>query len=422
MSKCMDRSVPEYWESRLYRNRFTYRGQSREVQGWCMKVQYEGRRRTIRLGAGDRGVAAREAAALYRALREGGWGAVEREQRRLARGWDAEAPGSPGGESFGGVTRVAPRKYVSHQNAGFERELFAELTWDGATEFMALGTEEPNEGALRARDILGELQRGGWGMVHLNHSREATVAVFWQANPMTCTYTTLLTLPARNGELKGTGPKPRGWRILIIEPDGGVRRSLARWLAEGPGVAHVVGVPLVTEMNPEGGWDLILAHRAQAAAAMRLLEARAPATGAGTGPRLLTHGVFADSDAIFASFSGVGRGYVLRRVLPGQLLSPLLAGFPEGPVRGGRAEEDRFVRRHFQAMFEESEPVAVPPVAEFTAREIDILSLLSRGFADKEIGRELGISIWTVHTHLKRIFAKYGVRTRTEAVVRHLQK
>ena len=55
-------------------------------------------------------------------------------------------------------------------------------------------------------------------------------------------------------------------------------------------------------------------------------------------------------------------------------------------------------------------------------REREILDLLSRGFADKEIGGELGISVWTVHSHLKRIFAKYGVRTRTEAVVKHLQK
>ena len=50
------------------------------------------------------------------------------------------------------------------------------------------------------------------------------------------------------------------------------------------------------------------------------------------------------------------------------------------------------------------------------------LDLLRRGLVDKEIAGELGISVWTVHSHLKRIFAKFGVRTRTEAVVRHLQK
>jgi DNA-binding CsgD family transcriptional regulator len=34
----------------------------------------------------------------------------------------------------------------------------------------------------------------------------------------------------------------------------------------------------------------------------------------------------------------------------------------------------------------------------------------------------LGISLWTVHGHLKKIYDKLGVHTRTEAAVRYLQK
>ena len=78
--------------------------------------------------------------------------------------------------------------------------------------------------------------------------------------------------------------------------------------------------------------------------------------------------------------------------------------------------------RYFQSIFEPGPAGVVTPSTGLTQRELEILDLLARGFADKEVARELGISGWTVHSHLKRIFAKYGVRTRTEAVVRHLQK
>jgi DNA-binding CsgD family transcriptional regulator len=41
---------------------------------------------------------------------------------------------------------------------------------------------------------------------------------------------------------------------------------------------------------------------------------------------------------------------------------------------------------------------------------------------DKEIAETLGISGWTVHGHLKKIFDKLGVHTRTEAAVKYLHK
>jgi DNA-binding NarL/FixJ family response regulator len=93
---------------------------------------------------------------------------------------------------------------------------------------------------------------------------------------------------------------------------------------------------------------------------------------------------------------------------------------PEGP--SGEVETDRMVRRYFQECLEPRDGRSEPHPTLLTARETDVLELLRRGLVDKEIAGELGLSVWTVHSHLKRIFAKLGVRTRTEAVVRHLQK
>jgi len=47
---------------------------------------------------------------------------------------------------------------------------------------------------------------------------------------------------------------------------------------------------------------------------------------------------------------------------------------------------------------------------------------MAKGFLDKEIARDLRISVWTVHGHAKRIYEKLSVHSRTEAVVKYLQK
>jgi len=61
-------------------------------------------------------------------------------------------------------------------------------------------------------------------------------------------------------------------------------------------------------------------------------------------------------------------------------------------------------------------------MAKLTPRENEILTLLAKGDLAKEIANTLGISIWTVHGHVKSIFEKFNVHTRTEAVVKFLQK
>jgi DNA-binding CsgD family transcriptional regulator len=53
-----------------------------------------------------------------------------------------------------------------------------------------------------------------------------------------------------------------------------------------------------------------------------------------------------------------------------------------------------------------------------TARECDVLAMISQGFSNKQIARTLDISPETVKTHVKRIFLKLAVNTRTEAVYR----
>ena len=52
-----------------------------------------------------------------------------------------------------------------------------------------------------------------------------------------------------------------------------------------------------------------------------------------------------------------------------------------------------------------------------TEREVDVLRLLARGLANKEIARDLGIGEATVKSHVKHVLAKLGVQSRTQAAL-----
>ena len=57
-----------------------------------------------------------------------------------------------------------------------------------------------------------------------------------------------------------------------------------------------------------------------------------------------------------------------------------------------------------------------------TAREIQVLELIAKGFRNKEIAPRLGIAEETVHTYIKRVFAKLGVNDRTAALTMALRR
>ncbi len=57
-----------------------------------------------------------------------------------------------------------------------------------------------------------------------------------------------------------------------------------------------------------------------------------------------------------------------------------------------------------------------PPHEALTARESEVLRLLARGQANKQIALDLGVSVHTVERHLTNLYAKLGCQSRTEAV------
>ena len=58
-----------------------------------------------------------------------------------------------------------------------------------------------------------------------------------------------------------------------------------------------------------------------------------------------------------------------------------------------------------------------PELADLTARETDILSLICQGMADKEVARSLDLALNTVRNHVSALYGKLGVHRRSEAVI-----
>lgn len=123
--------------------------------------------------------------------------------------------------------------------------------------------------------------------------------------------------------------------------------------------------------------------------------------------------VYADTDLIFQALKAGACGYILKRSRPEEILQAI------AEVRAGGApmtpEIARMVVRSFRA------PAAAPNADGLTAREAEILELLTKGLSNKEIGQAMNIAAGTVRNHLWNIFKKLHVRCRTEAAAKFIR-
>jgi DNA-binding NarL/FixJ family response regulator len=205
-------------------------------------------------------------------------------------------------------------------------------------------------------------------------------------------------------------------RIAIVEDDKTVRDGLQMLLNGSSGFSCVAaysngedalaGLP---EVNPDvvlmdinlpgmNGIECIIALREQNLSMLFIM---------------LT--VFENSDAIFQSLSAGASGYMLKQTPPAKLLESIQDVFHGGSPMSG--EIARKVVQSFQ------HPAAVNnQIVGLTKREEEILSYLVKGYFYKEIAGLLFISTETVRTHIRNIYEKLQVRTRTEAILKFLNK
>jgi DNA-binding NarL/FixJ family response regulator len=123
--------------------------------------------------------------------------------------------------------------------------------------------------------------------------------------------------------------------------------------------------------------------------------------------------VYEDTERIYKALRAGACGYLLKRCKPEELLAAIRE------VRQGGAPMSREIARKVIASFQE--PVASAAEVEgLSPREREILELLAAGFPNKEIASRVGLADGTVRWHLRHVYHKLHVRSRTEAALKFL--
>lgn len=125
--------------------------------------------------------------------------------------------------------------------------------------------------------------------------------------------------------------------------------------------------------------------------------------------------IYEDSDQIFQSLRAGASGYLLKRTPGAKILESL-----RDVYAGGSPMNSHIARKVVQFFNQISQPAS--HLEALSDREKEVLGLLSRGQLYKQIADNLGITLDTVRKHLQSIYQKLHVHSRTEAVVKYLQK
>jgi DNA-binding NarL/FixJ family response regulator len=125
--------------------------------------------------------------------------------------------------------------------------------------------------------------------------------------------------------------------------------------------------------------------------------------------------MYEDDDNVFQSLVAGASGYLVKRTSPAELLKAIEEVHSGASPMSGKIA--RTVVQYFQSLRK-----AEPRAEYLSPREEEILNLLVKGYRYKEIADALSISFETVRSHLKNIYDKLHVHSRTEAVVKYLNK
>ena len=122
--------------------------------------------------------------------------------------------------------------------------------------------------------------------------------------------------------------------------------------------------------------------------------------------------VFDDDDRVFRALCAGASGYLLKQSTPDQIMDAIRLVYEGGaPMSPSIA---RKIVQSFPSHKKTSENLEL-----LTGRESQVLHYLSQGLSYKLVAAELGISLETVRTHIKRIYEKLQVHSVTEAISRY---
>jgi DNA-binding NarL/FixJ family response regulator len=204
--------------------------------------------------------------------------------------------------------------------------------------------------------------------------------------------------------------------VAIVEDDAGVRRSL-EWLlktaAEFSCVASCASAEEAWRVLPGAAPDIVLMDinlpNHSGIECTRRLKESLPSV------QIVMITVYADAENVFNALRAGASGYILKRSTPEKILQAIRE------VHAGGVPMSSEIARKVLGAFREPAKAAEPE-HNLSRREQEVLELLAEGCSNKLIAERLSLSIDTVTWHLRHIYAKLHVRSRTEAALRFLNR
>ncbi len=221
------------------------------------------------------------------------------------------------------------------------------------------------------------------------------------------------------------------WRVLIVEDDPLMRAFFAASVERSTQLELVTGVATVAEAKAvfddvTQGIDVLLTDLGlpdgSGLEVIRYARQCSPACEA------LVISMFGDEDNVLASIEAGALGYIHKDAAPDDIAKTILE------MKDGASPISPMIARRVLSKYRSMQltmpqtPVAVVPAAiknaTFVAekgilspREQEVLELVARGFAYSEIAAMKGLSVHTIQTHIKSMYAKLEVHSKLGAIM-----
>ena len=225
------------------------------------------------------------------------------------------------------------------------------------------------------------------------------------------------------------------WRVLVVEDDPHMRAFFAASVSRCPELLLVASLGTVAAAkawldDDANTLDVLLADLGLPDGSGLEVIRHAIALHPRCEPLVIS--IFGDEENVLASIEAGALGYIHKDSAPEDVAQTILAmragESPISPMIARRVlskyRSDRVGKEQAHAERASTGTVfgatgtspAAPPRGLLSPREQEVLALIARGFSYAEIARLQDVSVHTVQSHIKNLYAKLSVHSRSEAV------